>query len=108
MRAGPGATVFVTEGEKNATTLIAAGLLATTVISHKWTDECVAALTGYDCIVLEDHDEDGRKLASIARDRLSRVAKSIRVVPCDHLWRHLDGERAGKEPPIHGDVDDWL
>jgi hypothetical protein len=36
MGAGPGATVFVTEGEKNADALIAAGLLATTVLSHKW------------------------------------------------------------------------
>jgi hypothetical protein len=105
VRAGPGSTVFVTEGEKNARTLIAAGLLAATVISHKWTDECVAALTGYDCIVLEDHDDDGRRLAAIARDRLSKVAKTIRVVPCTHLWSHLDPSR---EPPANGDVDDWI
>ena len=94
MRAGPGATVFVTEGEKNAKSLINAGLLATTIISHKWTDECVAALTGYDIIILEDHDNDGKKLASIARDRLSKVARSIRVVPCTHLWSKLDVARA--------------
>src|SRR5882672_7496009 len=52
MRAGPGATVFVTEGEQNSNDLIKAGVLATTVISHRWTDECAAALQGYDAIIL--------------------------------------------------------
>src|SRR5262245_52276391 len=53
MRAGPGTTVFVCEGEKNAADLIKNNILATTVLSHDWTDECVAALTGYDLIILE-------------------------------------------------------
>jgi hypothetical protein len=108
VRAGPGSTVLVPEGEKKAKDLIAAGLLATTVISHKWTDECIAALTGFDVILLEDHDDDGRKLAAKARDLLSKVAKSIRVVPCAHLWKYLDPARAGTEPPPNGDVSDWL
>ena len=52
MRAGPGATVFVCEGEKNADDVARSGLLATTVISHKWTPECAAALSGYHLIIL--------------------------------------------------------
>jgi hypothetical protein len=78
------------------------------VISHKWTDECVAALTGYDVIILEDHDDDGRKLAAAARNLLSRVAKSVRAVSCAHLWKHLDPTRAGNEPSLNDDVSDWL
>ncbi|MHC2318381.1 hypothetical protein ACVIHC_005427 [Bradyrhizobium diazoefficiens] len=105
IRAGPGATVFVTEGEKNADDLIKRGLLATTVISHQWTDECVAALTGYDVIVLADHDEDGKREANTAHGVLSKVAKTIRVVPFLHLWKHLS---SNKEPPPNYDVSDWL
>src|SRR5262249_41097276 len=44
MRAGPGSSVFVTEGENKAKALIDKGLLATTVLSHEWAPECVAAL----------------------------------------------------------------
>jgi AAA domain len=105
MRAGPGATVFVTEGEKNATDLIDAGLLATTVISHRWTRECVAALVDYHLIILEDHDDSGRKIAAAARGALSRVAKSTRIVPFIHLWNKLNKD---KGPPENGDVSDWI
>jgi AAA domain-containing protein len=105
MRAGPGATVFVTEGEKNADDVAKAGLLATTVISHRWAEECASALSGRHVIVLEDHDDDGKKLAAAAREALLKVAASIRVVPAAHLWKHLDPKRA----PLQGDdVSDWL
>jgi hypothetical protein len=81
VRAGPGTTIVITEGEANAADLIKAGLLATTVLSHQWGLECVAALTGCHLIILEDHDEDGRRLAEDARCKLASVAASIRVVP---------------------------
>jgi DNA polymerase I-like protein with 3'-5' exonuclease and polymerase domains len=105
MRAGPGSTVIVTEGEKNADALIKAGLLATTVLSHKWTPECVAALTGYHLIILADHDEDGGWLASIAQKALAPVAASTRIVPALHLWKHLPGDR---RPELKDDVQDWI
>jgi RecA-family ATPase/DNA polymerase I-like protein with 3'-5' exonuclease and polymerase domains len=106
VQAGPGATVIVTEGERNATELISAGLLATTVLSHKWAPECVAALTGYHLIILEDHDDDGRRLAEDARSKLAAVAASIRVVPYAHLWKQLPPNAA--EPALHDDVSDWI
>jgi hypothetical protein len=108
VRAGPGATIIVTEGEANAADLIKAGLLATTVLSHQWGLECVAALTGCHLIILEDHDEDGRRLAEDARCKLAPVAASIRVVPYSHLWRHLSPEKRGAEPALHEDVSDWI
>jgi hypothetical protein len=95
----------VTEGEKNADDLIKANLLATTVISHKWTPECASALHGYDVIILEDHDEDGSKLSAIARSALIPHAKSIRVVPTAHLWKSLVKAR---EIAPGDDVSDWL
>jgi DNA polymerase-1 len=108
MRAGPGATVIVTEGEKNADALISAGILATTVLSHKWTPECVEALNGRHLIILEDHDESGRRLAADAKAKLSPVATSIRVVPYSYLWKHLDPAKRGAEPTAGEDVGDWL
>jgi RecA-family ATPase len=106
--AGPGATVIITEGESNAADLIQAGLLATTVLSHQWTPECVAALTGYHLIILEDHDDDGRRLAEDARRKLRPVAASMRVVPYTHLWEHLPPEQRGTQPARNDDVSDWI
>jgi DNA polymerase len=103
MRAGPGATVVVTEGESNAEALIKVGILATTVLSHGWTPECVVALTDRHVIILEDHDDDGRRMSADARARLAPITASIRVASAVHLWRHLNGE-----PPLHGDVEDWI
>jgi len=105
MRAAPGSTVYVTEGEANADVLIKAGLLATTVLSHKWTPECVAALTGHHLIILADHDKDGEKLAANAQRKLAPVAASTRIVPTAHLWKHLP---SGGEPDIGDDVEDWI
>lgn len=105
MRAGPGSTVIVTEGENKAKTLIDKGLLATTVLSHKWTPECVAALTGYHLIILADHDKNGNQLANAARRQLATVAAGIRIVSAVHLWKHLPGE---PEPRGGDDVVDWV
>jgi DNA polymerase I-like protein with 3'-5' exonuclease and polymerase domains len=104
MRAGPGSTIIVAEGEANAKLLIDAGLLATTVLSHKWTPECVAALTGCHCIILEDHDKEGEALSASAQRKLAPVAASTRIVPALHLWKHLPGNR---EPKPGDDAKDW-
>jgi putative DNA primase/helicase len=105
MRAAPGSLVFVTEGEANAVALIAAGLLATTVLSHKWTPECVAALTGHHLIILADHDKEGGILANAAQKKLIPVAASTRIVPTAHLWKYLPGTG---EPAPGDDVQDWI
>jgi hypothetical protein len=104
----PGSFISFCEGEKNADDLIKAGVPATTVISHKVTDECAAALAGHHVLILEDHDENGRKIARAAQEKLSRFAKSTRIVPLVHLWRHLANEHADKEPGETTDVSDWL
>jgi DNA polymerase I-like protein with 3'-5' exonuclease and polymerase domains len=105
MHAGPGSTVFVTEGENKAAALIKAGLLATTVLSHDWVPECVAALTERHVIILADHDKDGERLAGAAQKKLAPVAASTRIIPASHLWRHLPGD---KTPAPRDDVVDWI
>jgi hypothetical protein len=91
----PDATVLVTEGEKDADNVAALGICATTVASSKWTDECVQALTGRDCWILEDNDDAGRKKALEAAEHLHPVANSVKII-------RLPGLGEG------GDVSDWL
>jgi len=105
MRAAPGSFVFVPEGENKAKALIDAGLIATTVLSHEWAPECVAALTGHHLIILADHDTEGERLAGDAQRKLAPVAASVRVVLAPFLWKQLPGER---EPQPHDDVLDWI
>jgi hypothetical protein len=107
VHAGPGATVFIPEGDGKCEALAKAGYLATTVLAHNWTPECVAALTGH-LIILADHDEVGRDYAKEAAAALSSVAASIRVVDYWHLWLHLNPNQRGPEPDIHEDIKDWL
>jgi putative DNA primase/helicase len=89
------ATVFVTEGEKDADRVAGLGHCATTVACGKWTEECVKALAGRDIIILEDNDEAGRNKAAQAAHALHATAKTVRVVQLPGL-------------PEKGDVSDWL
>jgi RecA-family ATPase len=91
----PSATVFLTEGEKDADRVAELGHCATTVASGKWTDECVQALAGREVIILKDNDDTGRKKAADAAAVLHGVANSVRVVSLPGLAEH-------------GDVSDWL
>lgn len=91
----PDATVFFTEGEKDADRIASLGHCSTTVASGKWTAECVQALAGRDVWILEDNDAAGRKRAQEAAQALDGTAKSIRVVQLPDL-------------PDGGDLSDWL
>ena len=109
MTAGPGATVFVTEGANKSRPLNDAGLLATAVPYHQWGPEAGQALAGRHLIYLEDHvgaggDDPARKYSADARKNLAGAA-SFRIVPALHLWKTLG--RAG-EPRQGWDVKDWL
>jgi hypothetical protein len=108
IRAGPGATVFLPEGEGKVEALVKAGYLATTVLAHNWAPECIAALSGYHLIIPADHDEKGREYAMAAAKTLGGVAASIRVVDYWDLWMRLDPDTRGAEPDIHEDIKDWL
>jgi hypothetical protein len=91
----PDATALVTEGEKDADNAGALGFCATTVASGKWTDDCVQALAGRHCWILEDNDDTGRKKALEAAKLLHPVANSVKII-------RLPGLAEGE------DVSDWL
>jgi AAA domain len=91
----PDASVFVTEGEKDADRVASLGLCATTVACGKWTPDCINALAGRDVLIFEDNDDAGRKKAFEAATALHGTAKSIRIVRLPDL-------------PQKGDVSDWL
>jgi hypothetical protein len=112
MAAGPGATVFITEGANKSEPLSKAGFLATAAPYHQWGPECVSALAGANLIYLEDHDlpdENGRikaeELSADARNKLAPVAASFRIVPALQLWKNLN---CNGEPPHGWDVKNWL
>ena len=88
-------SVFVCEGEKDADHLALLGFTAVTVASGTWSEEAIRALKGYDCFILEDNDEAGRKKAVAAAKALHGTAASVRVVRLPGL-------------PEKGDVTDWL
>jgi AAA domain len=94
----PDGTVFVTEGEKDADRVASLGHCATTVASGRWTDDCIKALAGHDCIILEDADKAGREKALAAAQKLHGTAASIRIVRLPGLTGH----------PNNKDVSDWL
>jgi DNA polymerase bacteriophage-type len=112
MAAGPGVTVFITEGANKSEPLNQTELLATAAPYHQWGPECIAALASRHLIYLEDHDladEDGRikakEFSSDAHRNLGPVAASFRIVPALHLWKNLG---RNDEPPHGWDVKDWL
>jgi hypothetical protein len=94
----PSATVFVTEGEKDADRVASLDQCATTVASGKWTEDCVNALADRYCWIIQDCDEPGKKKALIAATALYVIAKSVKII---HL-PGLTGEKDNK------DVTDWL
>jgi RecA-family ATPase len=84
----PDATVFVTEGEKDAERVASLGHCATTVACGDWTKDCI------------DADKPGVKKARKAATLLHGTAKTIRIVRLPGL-EHT-AEHHGK------DVSDWL
>jgi RecA-family ATPase len=94
----PSATVFITEGEKDADRIASLDLCATTAASGKWTEECLAALKDRDCWIIQDCDEPGKKKALELAELLLPLAASVKIV---HL-PGLTGEKDNK------DVSDWL
>ncbi|MBE3597758.1 MAG: DUF927 domain-containing protein [Limnochordaceae bacterium] len=90
-----GQRVYVVEGEKDANSLRALGLVATTAPmgAGKWRKEYAEALRGAHAVILPDKDEPGRKHAQQVARSLHGVAASVKVL-------ELPGD--GK------DVSDWL
>ena len=96
----PDATVFLTEGEKDADRIAALGYTATTVASGKWTPACIQALAGRDVLIFEDNDDAGRQRAREAAEALYEKAKTIRIVRLPGLADKDDVLRQTGSTPI--------
>src|SRR2546430_2485795 len=98
--AGPDATLFVTEGEKDCDRVRSLGFAATTVAHGSWGGVDVSDVKGRNVIILEDADDAGVKKALASAEALKAVAETIRIV-------RLPGQEHTAEK--HGkDVSDWL
>lgn len=105
IKAPPGSTVFVVEGEKKVDALNAWGLIATCNVggAGKWNKSYSRYLEGHDVVILPDNDpvniETGRRTGyEHARDIIvstQSVAKSIRILELPGL-------------PPKGDIVDWI
>ena len=88
--------VWFVEGEKDAMSLEAIGLVATTIAggsNAKWLLNYTQALTGKQIRIIPDNDAPGQKFAQRAYDKLSPVASVVIV--------RVPG-------PPKSDVSDWL
>ncbi len=93
----PSERIFITEGEKDADTLWALGLMATTNPNGalNWRAEHNHIFAERNVAVLVDNDERGRERGPLIQSALSGIAQSTRIVELPDL---VD----------HGDVTDWL
>jgi putative DNA primase/helicase len=88
--------VFISEGEKDADTVAAMGLVSTTcpLGAGKWTGEYSPYFKGKHAIVLMDNDDAGRAHATQVATEILPVAATVRVLELPDL-------------PPKGDVSDW-
>lgn len=89
--------VFVVEGEKDADRLQALGMVATCNAfgAGKWEEDYATWFKNKDIVILPDNDDPGIKHANDVANKLSSVAKSIKIVTLPDL-------------PPKGDVSDFL
>lgn len=97
MEARPDDAVFIAEGEKDADTLWALGLIATTNPNGatSWRSEANLVFRKRDVVVLTDNDRKGRDRGASIRPGLKVYAASVKIV-------QLPGLRTNE------DVTDWL
>ncbi|WP_349568444.1 VapE domain-containing protein [Azotobacter salinestris] len=93
----PDTLTFIVEGEKDADTLAAAGLVATCNAggANKWPNALAPYFKGRQVVILPDNDDAGRSHAAMVASKLAGVAASVRVLELPDL-------------PHKGDVSDWL
>ena len=99
LKAPDGSTVYIAEGEKCVDQIRAWGMVATTNAggAKKFrADDHAAVLARFDCVIVPDNDEAGRKHADV-------VASALRAAGCTNI-RVLNLPKL----PNKGDVIDWV
>lgn len=89
--------VFIVEGEKDVDNLRAIGVSATCnpMGALKWKDDYAEHLRGFDCVILPDNDDAGRRHAREVAASLLGEAAQVSILEIPGL-------------PEKGDVSDWL
>lgn len=89
--------VYLCEGEKDAETLISAGLVGTTnhAGAKSWASHLTEQLREKTVVVIPDNDDAGRKRVAILSKALQGVVKELRLFVPDNV-------------PEHGDITDWV
>lgn len=92
-----GATIYLTEGEKDVNRLRALGVTATTnpMGATKWRNSYSETLRGANVVIVPDNDRAGKEHAERVAQNLADKAASVRVLQLHDL-------------PGGGDVSDWL
>lgn len=87
-----GLTVYLCEGEKDANSISALGLISTTPPhgagkskGNKWLDSYTEALRGLDVVIFADNDEPGISFAQIVAANIRGSASSVKVVEFPEL-----------------------
>ena len=94
-RRNHGKPIIVCEGEKDTDNAWSKGLRATCAQGSNWSDDVTDYLIGEDVIVVPDNDKKGHENAQKAVDKLSKVARSVKILELDGL-------------PPRGDLTDWF
>ena len=98
----PDTPIVIVEGEKDVETLANMEILATSLPnggqSRQWHDDLYNDdLQGHDIIILTDNDKTGETYGENVAKNVSRIAKSVKIVPAKSIWN---------ECPEKGDISD--
>jgi hypothetical protein len=88
-----GFRIYVVEGEKDANTLAALGLIGTTAPqgAGKWMPQYTDQLAGAaEVVILPDNDDPGRKHADQIRDAIAEWVSCVKVLPLPGLEEKSD------------------
>jgi len=90
-----GQSIYLTEGEKDASTLTVMGFTTTCnpMGAGKWEDSYTSSLTGADVVLFPDNDVAGKKHAELVQSKLTGHVKTLRMATV---------------PAPHKDVSDWV
>jgi hypothetical protein len=79
-----GLPIYLTEGEKDALAMVAAGFSASCNPggAGKWQDNYSESLRGAEVVIVADKDGPGRKHAAAVAHKLVGIAASVRVIEC--------------------------
>lgn len=84
--------VFIVEGEKDVETMEKLGYIATTSpngAGAKWKIEYTPLFRDFDVVILADNDEVGLKSATNTAENVVTVARSVKLVPSQTLYKPL-------------------